>query len=254
MNRGRAFLFGLSFAGGFVVPWSAEALTTSSINTNNAAQVAAFQAGATVVNFDALPGALAATSYAGVDGTPSTGHTVSNPVAGVFFNSGGATALNPTANPGTPVGLLELQGGIASDAHSPANVIVPLDVVEPHDIKIFTGFMEVAHQPFVGRVGFWVNPSLGPITVFLSREDPANPGFLQQIPGSFDGDPGNFIGISLDENIIANVSIQHRSGAPVNGIGIDDYTFGPAAVPEPSGLILLGAGCFGLLVRGRRAR
>lgn len=253
----RKFLvLGLAFAVRSLVPSSAKALNITTINTNNAAQVTAFQAGATIVNFDALAGALAATSYAGADSTPSAGHTVSNPVAGVWFNSGGATPLDPVSNPGVPVGLLNLQGGIAGDAHSPSNIVVPLDVSDPHDIKIFDGFIEVAQKPFVGKVGFWINPSLGPVTVLLSQEDPGNPGSLQLIPGGiFDADAGNFIGISLDQDIIANVSIQQKAGSGGKGIGIDDYTFGSSSnVPEPSSLMLLATGSLGLFIRNRRAR
>src|SRR5438477_209120 len=91
------------------------------IDTNNPSNVAAFQSGATVTNFESVSGvtAQAITDY--TSGNPvSSSAFVFNQIPGVQFSVGGAPGTNEPA-------VYNLSGTIAGDAHSPGNVLGPVD-------------------------------------------------------------------------------------------------------------------------------
>src|SRR5262245_56227398 len=91
------------------------------IDTNNPATVAAFQAGATVVNFESVTGRTAQTITAYTVGDPiSPTAFVFDQIPGVQFSVGGMVGTNEPA-------LFSLSGGTAGDAKSPTTVLRPVD-------------------------------------------------------------------------------------------------------------------------------
>lgn len=103
----------------FALPWSNALAVT--INTNNVASAdyIAFTTGATVQNFESVSGLtpLSITAYTNGASVPSSAQ-MHGQIPNLFFHSGGANPNNTAANPGTPVALLTLAGGIAGNAHS----------------------------------------------------------------------------------------------------------------------------------------
>src|SRR3954464_86354 len=80
------------------------------INTNNPATIAAFQAGATVANFDSISGVTAQAITAYTAGNPvNSSSFIFNQIPGVQFSVGGMVGTNEPA-------VYQLTGGIAGDA------------------------------------------------------------------------------------------------------------------------------------------
>jgi len=242
----------LSFASSLVVCLVAMHATESSgltLITSNPSEVAQFQKGATVENFDDLS-ALTITSYNDGQAVP-TGNRFSsrNPAAftSPFFNSGGASFNNPVGNPGTPIGIFNPDGAIAADVKSPNNVAGPL-VVNPNTASIdaFTnGFMEVIFPTDVRRVGFWITQGAN-INLFLKDANNTN---LATGDFKVTGNAGQFIGIQRDTADVRGVTIGF---APANTI--DDFTYSSTAmIPEPSSSLLIAVGLT-TLVGWRHAR
>jgi hypothetical protein len=118
-----------------------------SLISSDTSAVAAFQAGATVKNFDDLP-ALTITSYDSGQAVPSANQFSSRDLVAFtapFFNSGGASFNDPVGNPGTPIGIFDPDGAIAGDVQSTNNVAGPL--VVGSDEAFNNGFMEVIFPP-----------------------------------------------------------------------------------------------------------
>jgi len=230
----------------------------TTINTNNVADpnYIAFNTGATVQNFENVAGLtpLSITAYTNGTPVPSTAQ-MHGEIPGLFFHSGGANPNNTTANPGTPVALLTLGGGIAGNAHSATNVVAPLQINEQL-LGLGSGnFLEIVFSTPVNRAGVWLNPALG--NVSFNALD-AN---LQSISGgSVTGNPGNFVGASFATDSIKIVSII---ASQANGFTMDDLTYGKAAtngtgtptapIPEPETLWLLGPIMLVLMFVQRRA-
>lgn len=226
------------------------------INTNNvtSAEYIAFTAGATVQNFESVSGLTPLTTTAYTNGTPvPSSAQMHGQIPNLFFHSGGANPNNTAANPGTPVALLSLSGGIAGNAHSGANVVAPLqimtDATSPAVLGLAAGnFLEIIFSSPVNRAGVWLNPALGNVT--LNALDAS----LSGIPGgSTTGNPGNFVGVSLPTDSIKIISII---ATQASGFTIDDLTYGtagggPTAVPEPSTFIMLLSGMAGVMVSAR---
>jgi len=199
---------------------AAAAMQASTINTSNPAQISNFQNGATVENFDSLT-ALEITSYA----------TVTVPAANQFnsrdinnpnvpeFNSGGATFTDPKSNPGTPVGVFDPQGGIASDVTSQQNVIGPLIVGT--DQSFGTGFMEVIFKNPVSKIGLEVTH--GSLVVFLKDVNNSN---LSGSDATLNGTAGNFVGSDRGVNEIGGLTILSTSQNDT--FTLDDFTFATA--------------------------
>src|SRR5262245_37963349 len=94
------------------------------IDTNNAATVAAFQAGLNVVNFDSFTGPTGPvpkdiSSYAS-GAAVSDSAKIFNEIPGVQFSVGGAVGSDRPA-------LYRLTDGNSADAHSPSTVLGPVD-------------------------------------------------------------------------------------------------------------------------------
>jgi hypothetical protein len=218
-------------------------------NTGVEAVYDAFATGATVQTFEGIGGvtALPLTSYDDTtDGTsvavPAAAQLSLN-IAGLLFHSGGGSFNDPVGNPGTPAAVLALGNGIVNDARSATNVVGPLAINT--EFLELDQFIEIVFiDALQDRVGFWLNPGLGPalLTAFDSGGTPLD---------SIIGDAGNFVGIQ--EAGIKFVSIIATSAT---GFTIDDLTYAPATsttVPEPAALTLLAVGSLALL-RLRRHR
>ena len=240
----------------FALPWSNALAVT--INTSNvtSADYIAFTTGATVQNFESVPGLtpLSITAYTNGSPVPSSAQ-MHGQIPSLFFHSGGANPNNTAANPGTPVALLALAGGIAGNAHSATNVVAPLQIMtdptSPAVLGLAAGnFLEIIFPTPVNRAGVWLNPALGNVT--FNALDASLSGIAG---GSATGNAGNFVGVSLPTDSIKVVSII---ATQASGFTIDDLTYGTAGgsstvVPEPSTLLLLGPIILAFALLRRRA-
>ena len=176
-------------------------------------------------------------------------------IPSLFFHSGGANPNNTAANPGTPVALRSLGGGIAGNAHSGTNVVAPLQIMSDPTSPAVLGLagrqLSRNHLFQPGEPGgVWLNPALGNVTFTALRRS------LSGITGgSTTGNAGNFVGASFPTNSIKIISIIANQAS---GFTIDDLTFGtaggtPTAVPEPSTLLLLGPIVLAFVLLQRRA-
>ncbi len=233
MKRLLGILFSVSV---FLISFSAYATT---VNTSNPADVATFQLGATVNSFDSISGRTpqTLTTYpATVPGTAvSPTAFIFDQISGVQFSVGGMVGTNEPA-------LYSLSGGIANDSKSKPTVLGPVDF--DFTTKFSPGaLIEIFFPTKVSKVGFWLNPSLGNVeliaadTNFAFSKLPETT--LETVPSVT---PGNFVGI---ERATADIGGFKIIGLGTNGFTIDDFTYGgagtppPTGVPEPSSIILL---------------
>ena len=210
------------------------------IVTTDPAQAAAFQAGATIENFDNLP-ALTITSYASGQTVPAANQFSSRNLVAFtspFFNSGGASFNDPIGNPGTRIGIFDPDGPIAADVKSPNNVAGPLQVGT--DLAFGNGFMEVIFPTDMRRVGLWVTH--GTFTIFLKDSTNQN---LTTGDVQVTGNAGQFIGVARDTADVRGLTI----GFP-ESFTFDDFTYAPTPIPEPASLIMAALG-LGVISRRR---
>ena len=222
------------------------------INTSDTTSAAyiAFTTGATVQNFEGVSGLtpLGITAYTDGAPVPATAQ-MHGQIPGLFFHSGGANPNNTAANPGTPVALLSLGGGIAGNAHSPTNVVAPFEI-NTETLGLGFDFLEIIFSTPVNRVGVWLNPARG--NAGFNAIDASLSGLV-----SVAGTAGNFVGVSLPTNSIKIVSII---AAQATGFTIDDLTYGTsggtttAPIPEPSTMLLFAPLAIGLAFSRWRAR
>ena len=213
------------------------------IMTSDPGQVASFQSGAVVENFDDLT-ALPITSYASGQAVPSASQFSSRNLASFtdpFFNSGGASFNDPISNPGTPIGIFDPEDAIAGDVVSPNNVAGPLAIGSDQAFNF--GFMEVIFPTDVSRVGLWVTH--GTLQLILKDTDNQN---LATGDVTVTGSAGQFIGIQRDSADIGGVTM----GFP-EAFTIDDFTFATTVIPEPANIFLAALG-LGVLIGCRRIR
>src|SRR5258708_391288 len=218
-------------------------LNAAVINTNNAATVAAFQTGATVVSFEGIAGVTPQTITNYTAGNPvSSTAFIFNQIPGVQFSVGGMVGTNEPA-------VYQLSGGIAGDAKSPANVLGPVDFDFTTKFNS-SGLIEIFFPTKVSKVGFWLNPSLGNVLMIAAD---TNFAFSHETETTLEigtGTAGNFVGIERPTADIGGLTIQTTAGT--HRFTIDDFTFGGAAAstdaPEPGSLALLG---FGLIAMSR---
>ena len=239
----------LSFASSLLVCLVAMQSTESSalaLITSNPSEVAQFQTGAIVENFDDLA-ALTITSYDDGQIVPAANRFSSrNPVTftSPFFNSGGASFNDPVGNPGTPIGIFSPDGAIAGNVKSPNNVAGPL--VGDGSFQAFNnGFMEVIFPADVTRVGIWITQGSN-IQLILKDSNNTN-----LATGDFlvTGNAGQFIGIQRDTADVRGVTIGFD-----HAFTIDDFTYSSTAmIPEPSSSLLIAMGLTAL-VGWRRVR
>jgi hypothetical protein len=218
------------------------------IKTSDPTVVAAFQSGASVENFDDLA-AFVITSYdpgqfidAGAKFSSRDGATMPT------YHSGGASPNDPVGNPGTPIGIVDPDGGIAGDVASPNNVAAPL--VINSDELFNNAFMEIIFPTEVSRVGFWVTHG----SVSLDLRDSMG----SSLPSaSTTATSGEFVGITRD---LAEVKIAAIIGDGVDAFTIDDVTYsanptGSTTVPEPgSSLVNIALAALGVFWFRRRLR
>ena len=211
------------------------------IRTTDPAQAAAFQAGATIENFDNLP-ALTITSYAAGQTVPAANQFSSRNVVTFtdpFFNSGGASFGDPIGNPGTRIGIFDPDGPIAGDVRSPNNVAGPL--ATGTDLAFGNGFMEVIFPADMRRVGLWVTH--GTFTMFLKDSNNSN---LTSGDVQVTGNAGEFIGIERATPDVRGLTM----GFP-EAFTIDDFTYATTPIPEPATIAMAALGLGALL--GRRS-
>lgn len=219
------------------------------IDTNNAATVAAFQTGATVQTFESVAGRTPqaiATYTSGAAISPNA--FVFNEIAGVQFSVGGSPGTNKPA-------LYQLTGAIAGDAHSASTVLGPVDF-EFQTLFGSGALIEIFFPTKVSRVGFWLNPSLGNVSIIAADTNFAFSGLTETNLESGNVTAGNFVGIQRASADIGGFKII---GLGQTGFTIDDFTVGgssttppPTTVPEPAALALLGCGF--VVARGVRRR
>jgi hypothetical protein len=214
----------------------------TAIDTTNAAAIAAFQSGLTVQTFESVGGVTpqAVTSYD--SGTPvAEGAKVFNQLPGVQFSVGGMVGTDRPA-------VYSLGGGIAGDAHSGSNVLGPVGFdgnTNFHDAP----FIEIYFPTKVARVGFWLNPSLGNVTLIAADTNFAfsheTETTLETVSGAT---AGHFVGISHATADIGGFKILSSAG-----FTIDDFSYGiPSPVPEPASVMMMLAGLLGLAAVRRR--
>jgi PEP-CTERM motif len=215
------------------------------INTTDAAAIAAFQDGLTVVSFEAITGRTPQTITSYTTGDPvSAGSFVFDQISGVQFSVGGAVGTNAPA-------LYALSGGIAADAQSGTTVLGPVDF--DFTTKFNSGaLIEIFFPEKVSAVGFWLNPSLGDVLLIAADTNFAFSGLPETTLESGNVTAGNFVGIQRDTADIGGFKILALGAT---GFSIDDFSFGTAAtVPEPSTWALLSIGLAALGYGARRAR
>jgi hypothetical protein len=231
-GRVEAALCGLAALLAFATPAHAAILQTS-----DAGQVATFSAGMNVETFEGTIG-TALSSYA-------PGQLVEN--GSLFssldsateptFHSGGASPNDPVGNPGTPIGIVDPSGAIASDVVSGVNVAAPLVISSQEPWN--DAFMEVIFFPgLVERVGFWITH--GSVTLTLRDR-----GGLDLVGGdvTVTGNEGEFIGISRGASDIAVAALFAAGDG--DAFTIDDFVYADS-VPEPAGALLLVVGAAAL--------
>jgi hypothetical protein len=221
-------------------------LNAAVINTNNAATIAAFQTGATVVSFEGISGVTPQTITSYTAGNPvSPTSFVFDQIPGVQFSVGGMVGTNEPA-------VYQLSGGIAGDAKSPTNVLGPVDFDFTTKFNS-SGLIEIFFPTKVSKVGFWLNPSLGGALLIAAD---TNFAFSHETETTLEMGTvtaGNFVGIERPTADIGGFKIQALAGT--NGFTIDDFTFGGASattVPEPGSLALLSVGLIAFLSRKLR--
>jgi hypothetical protein len=215
------------------------------VDTNNPADVAAFQAGATVVNFESVTGVTpqSITDYTAGNAVSPTAF-VFDQIPGVQFSVGGAVGTNEPA-------VYQLSAPIAGDAKSPTNVLGPVDFDNTTKFNN-EALIEIFFPTKVSKVGFWLNPSLGNVHLIAADTNFAFSHLPETTLETGDGTAGNFVGI---ERATADIGGFKIEALGTNGLTIDDFTFGGAStstVPEPSTLLFVGGGLLlGLMRRIR---
>jgi hypothetical protein len=204
------------------------------INTQDAGVIAAFQSGATVNSFESISGRtpFSISSYnhnqpgdvISADANPNPSPYIFDQLPGVQFSVGGMVGTNEPA-------LFKLTNGIAADAHSGSTVLgsVDFDFTTKFNNQ---GLIEIFFPTKVSKVGFWLNPSLGDVSIIALNTNFAfskDPNEVNLETGT--GTHGNFVGIERPTADIGGFKIQAKDA---NGFTIDDFTYGGASVvPEP---------------------
>ena len=207
----------------------------SSLVTTDLEAVTAFQTGASVLGFDALPpnGGGGAYGNTGISIQPESQLTDQFSNLGIkFFSTGG------------PVAVISAEGlANEGDAKSPFNVIggsllgSSLPTISYYEPITLDFFLPGTTTPAVtSRVGAWNDPTGS--RILLSVYD-IN-GLLIE---SVEADEGFFVGIT--NSPIASATFSFVSTQSVKGFSLDDVTFG-TPVPDPATVWLFGSGLIGL--------
>lgn len=195
------------------------------IDTNDAATVAAFQSGITVNSFESISGKTAQTitSYTAGDPVSATA-TIFDEISGVQFSVGGMVGTNEPA-------LYALSGVIAGDAKSPTTVLGPVDFDFTTKFNS-NALIEIFFPTKVSKVGFWLNPSLGNVTIIAADTNFAFSGLPETpLETGTNVTAGNFVGISRPTADIGGFKII---AADTTGFTIDDFSFGTTSATTGS--------------------
>lgn len=214
----------------------------TSIDTVDAAAVAAFQRGLHVVDFESVPGVtpqLIPTYNTGMPTNPAA--RVFDQIPGVQFSVGGQVGVN------APV-LFDL--GVLGGAHSGTHVLGPVDFDGKTEFGS-SGQIEIYFPTKVASVGFWLNPALGPVEIIAADTNFAFSHEAETTLETAVSVQGHFVGITRPSADIGGLKIVSLGVAVP--FTIDDFSYGTAApVPEPASAWLLGLGLAGLAAGRRR--
>ncbi len=147
----------------------ASASLATPINTNDITVYNAFATGATLQNFESISGMepLPLDSYANALDSSTAVPAAAQlglDISGLLFHSGGGSFNNPTGNPGTPTALLGARNDVVDDVRSGRNVVGSLEInTENLDLDQFIEIVFI--NTLQSRVGVWLNPSLGNVTM-----------------------------------------------------------------------------------------
>jgi len=211
------------------------------IATTNAAEIAAFQAGAKIITFEGIPGITAFHNETPGTVVPASA-LLKNQIAGLTFFS------NASEGPY----VLDLTGfGNIGDAVSPPNVLAGTAPEGPSGeaVVCFTCFVEVTFASPVSRVGAFNDPTGSRIELFATDLGGST------VFESVFADQGQFVGADTGTNNIQRALFLFISTQSVPGFSIDDLTFarvGEVPVPEPGTFVPIGGGLVGLAWLRRR--
>jgi len=202
--------------------------------TTDPGQIAAFQAGATIETFEAVPGIVPFNNVTPGTAVP-TAAFLKNQIADLRFFS------NEFQGPY----VADLTGlANSSDAHSGHNVVVG---TEPDGVVCPGCFVEVTFASPVSRVGAFTAPSGGGI-LMLATDISGNTTFE-----TVQGTGGQFVGADTGTNNIQRALFIFTNVNTFNSL--DDLTYaraGTTTVPEPGTFVVIGAGLVGLAWLRRR--
>lgn len=216
--------------------------SASVLVTRDAAAIAAFQQGLTVLDFEGsaplgrTPQTI--TNYQ-LDVAVDPAAFLFDQAAGVQFSVGGMVGVNAPA-------IYRLSGGLVGrDAASGSNVLGTVDFGFSTDFA-HGAFMEIFFPAEVSRVGFWVNQQLDFVSLVALNTNFAFSGLDEEILETGIGSPGFFVGI---ERASADIGGFKIFGRGAEGFTIDDFSYGGggAPIPEPGTLALLMAGLAAML-------
>jgi len=215
-----------------------------------------FLTGATLVNFENIPGITPLPVNAYTTGTPTTAANLTDPktsVNGAFLSAGGQTPGNP-ANGGTPAAVINVSS--LNGAHSGSNVLAPTAQGDPNLPLDFGGFISInfaGNQP-ISRFGWWTNPQGGNVAFapHINTFDASNSLVDLSSGITFTAPAGSFVAFAFDASVIKEVELFQ--GGPMT---VDNFAFardnalpfggGSSSVPEPRSVyLLLTAAAFGL--------
>lgn len=212
--------------------------------TRDAAAIAAFQQGLTVLDFEG-EAPLGRTPQAITSYTPGLAvHPdafLFDQAPGVKFSVGGSVGVNRPA-------IYALGGAVANDAASGRHVLGTVDF--DGNTNFGPGaFLEIFFPTPVSKVGFWVNQQLDFVTLIALNTNFAFSGLEEAILETGIGDAGFFVGIERPTADIGGFKILARGN---EGFTIDDFSYGGGVpVSEPGSLALLLGGLGVLWARGR---
>jgi hypothetical protein len=212
--------------------------------TRDAAAIAAFQQGTTVLDFEG-EAPLGRTpfninSYTAGQAVDASAFLFDQ-AAGVQFSVGGTVGVNRPA-------IYALGGAVGNDAASGRNVLGTVDF-EGNTNFGPGAFIEVFFPTKVSKVGFWVNQQLDFVTLIALNTNFAFSGLEEEILEMGVGDAGYFVGIERGTADIGGFKILARGS---EGFTIDDFSYGGGTpVSEPGSLALALGGVGALWLRRR---
>jgi hypothetical protein len=238
----------------FIAALSTAALWGAPVNTNDLGVVAAFQNGATVINFDSLSGIQPLSLNAFTNDTPVPNGSLLlqqlQTPGGIGITSGGGIG-GVVLNLESPINTAAVSGsGVLGSAFNPIGNNGPQSTCFAANC-----FLELFFEQGVNRIGFWTNTN---VTILASKADVT--GVVAQNTVNLENVNGsglNFVGVERLSDEINFVQI-FAGGSP---FVIDDLTYGRSGgttIPEPSSTTFLTLGAALVLVarihRKRMAR